>query len=682
MLELTIQTSLLIYASMMLVGFVVVTHLLWMNIPYRKVITKLSVFYLLSFFGVGLVYYSDTLPIIIGEMISNIVLIIAMIIMISGIRELIGFKTDYTKYGGFVVIFTLLFAVFTYLYPSVNIRIYVYDVTVISLLFYALIPLMKWRHSLTHVSEIMVSIFIIMIITYLIRIIATLLINETYNSLLEYQSNGFYIALLGISNLLVIAGALSLIYTKTQLDLIESERSKSSLLSNLPGFAYRCKNDEHWTMLFVSDGFEALTGYSKEDIIKNKRVTYESIIHPDYRAYVRQNWEKAISNQERSVTEYEIVRKDGKRVWVWEQGASICNKDQREYIEGFIADINTRKKAEKDLAYLSYHDPLTGLYNRRFIETELKRLAHSRHLPISIIMADINNLKFVNDAFGHNQGDKLIKITAQKMKQSIRGHELIARTGGDEFIIVLEKTSLENAKIIIDRIKTNLKQDNDMHPSVALGYACQTKPEESLDQIRIKAENKMYESKRKNKPKIENQSINFVMGVLFEKKPMEESHAKNVKQYAKQLAMASGLPDDEIELAEMAGYLHDIGKVVLEDLDLDSEKLFQSEDLKKIQKHPLDGHRILSCLTEYKKISNIVLYHHEHIDGGGYPHHLKKDKIPYLSRVLAICEVYDVLTNPDSYRPTLSKKEALDVLKKDADKQFDKELVEIFASIV
>ena len=116
-------------------------------------------------------------------------------------------------------------------------------------------------------------------------------------------------------------------------------------------------------------------------------------------------------------------------------------------------EINERTKREKEISYLSYHDVLTGLYNRRFYEEEIKRLDTERNLPISIIIGDVNGLKLVNDAFGHDKGDELLQKAAAAIQSACRTDDIVARWGGDEFVILLPKTKTEEAEEIVNRIK-------------------------------------------------------------------------------------------------------------------------------------------------------------------------------------------------------------------------------------
>ncbi|CCU80717.1 hypothetical protein HSACCH_02255 [Halanaerobium saccharolyticum subsp. saccharolyticum DSM 6643] len=170
----------------------------------------------------------------------------------------------------------------------------------------------------------------------------------------------------------------------------------------------------------------------------------------------------------------------------------------------------TQKKIEKnnkeltkllnEVKYLSFHDEMTGLYNRRYFENELERLSNSRELPITIFVADIDKLKDVNDNYGHKKGDKYIKKAAEILNRSTRDGDVVARIGGDEYAIILSNSGLETAKSLFERIKNNVKEYNKKNKfveqlNISTGFAIKTKKEENIDNIFRKADEMMYNNK-------------------------------------------------------------------------------------------------------------------------------------------------------------------------------------------
>jgi diguanylate cyclase (GGDEF)-like protein len=163
-----------------------------------------------------------------------------------------------------------------------------------------------------------------------------------------------------------------------------------------------------------------------------------------------------------------------------------------------LRNISARKQAEARILYLSYYDPLTGLYNRSFFEVELKRLDTERQLPLTVIMGDLNGLRLVNDTFGHKAGDQLLCQVAQAFRKALRREDIVARWGGDQFVILLPRTSAEVADQLCQRIRqTCLQQGPDpIELSISLGAATKETVELDLQSILRTAEDRMYASKQ------------------------------------------------------------------------------------------------------------------------------------------------------------------------------------------
>jgi diguanylate cyclase (GGDEF)-like protein len=168
-------------------------------------------------------------------------------------------------------------------------------------------------------------------------------------------------------------------------------------------------------------------------------------------------------------------------------------------VKNAIALINRTQT----IHYLSYHDTLTGLYNRRFFEVELDRLDTQRQLPISLIIGDVNGLKLVNDLFGHQQGDKTLIAIGNILKQVCRKEDIISRWGGDEFIILLPNTAGATAEEICQRINNKCEEYDSlpMKLSISLGMASKIHMDEPISELIIRADKRMYQNKfEENKP--------------------------------------------------------------------------------------------------------------------------------------------------------------------------------------
>jgi diguanylate cyclase (GGDEF)-like protein/PAS domain S-box-containing protein len=205
---------------------------------------------------------------------------------------------------------------------------------------------------------------------------------------------------------------------------------------------------------------------------------------------------KTLRTGEIEVFDYNLLIEGKKKYF---EAKLIKLTEEEDDILVIIRDITERVEREKRIEYLSFHDELTGLYNRRFINTEVKRLCNSRKLPISIIIGDLDKLKNVNDNYGHTQGDKYIKKASDILKCIFRNEDIIARIGGDEFAVLLPETDEEMAEKICDRIRDSFKKaDNDDFPiplSISLGCATMNSEDNDLIKYYKEADKQMYKNK-------------------------------------------------------------------------------------------------------------------------------------------------------------------------------------------
>ena len=175
-------------------------------------------------------------------------------------------------------------------------------------------------------------------------------------------------------------------------------------------------------------------------------------------------------------------------------------KDSKSKITGMVIvfrDYTVKKKKQEKIEYMSYHDPLTGIYNRRYFDEQIIELDKEENLPLTIIYADINGLKLANDLKGHATGDKLIKLAASSIKKELRTNDIFSRIGGDEFGIVLPQTGAEAAGLLIERIRVSLedKKVEGISLSISFGYATKYKPEEKISSIITDSDSNMYSNK-------------------------------------------------------------------------------------------------------------------------------------------------------------------------------------------
>ncbi|PMQ01239.1 MAG: histidine kinase [Dictyoglomus sp. NZ13-RE01] len=350
-------------------------------------------------------------------------------------------------------------------------------------------------------------------------------------------------------------------------------------------------------------------------------------------------------------------------------------------------DITEKKKMEEEIKYLSFHDSLTGLYNRYFFEEELRRLNTKRNLPLTVIMGDLNGLKLINDAFGHEEGDKFIIAIADVLRNSCRKEDIIARWGGDEFTILLPKTDKFTAQEVCERIKRNcekysIENNNAIKLSISLGYATKEEERENIEDIIKIAEDRMYRNKLIEGKTFRESVLLSLKSLLWENSYESKEHEDNIETLCLRMADYLYLSDVEREKLSLLSHFHDIGEIALPPTILKKNGPLNEEEWEIVKKHPEIGYRIAGASYELSIILDEILSHHEWWNGEGYPRKLKGEDIPLVSRIFMIADAYDVMIRGRPYKKAKTKKEAIEELKRYAGIQFDPNLVPIFLNIL
>lgn len=351
---------------------------------------------------------------------------------------------------------------------------------------------------------------------------------------------------------------------------------------------------------------------------------------------------------------------------------------------GIARDITEQRIKQCEIEYLSYHDQLTNIYNRRYYEQELKHLNSPEYLPLTLCVIDVNGLKLVNDAFGHESGDIVLSKTANILQSNKRDQDVVARVGGDEFVVLLPNTQLEEAKLVMKQINQLITEEKIKSLPLSISYGLHTRKtmDEDLSDVFRIAEDNMYSRKLHESSSMKTHAIDIIMKTLFEKNDREEKHCKRVSELCVKIASKMRFSDIEINKIKTAGLLHDIGKIVIDADILNKPVALNDHEWAEMRRHPDVGYRILSSISEYAPLANIILSHHERWDGTGYPRRLSGEEIPVFSRIMAVADAFDAMTMMRPYRGTKSTKEALDELRSKKGSQFDPRVVDVFTQII
>lgn len=198
------------------------------------------------------------------------------------------------------------------------------------------------------------------------------------------------------------------------------------------------------------------------------------------------------------VIEVRVPRPDGDTYYLTTAKPVLNSRNEVISVICISKEITERKRMEQELQHISSHDILTGLYNRNFFETEMARIQLGRLFPISIVVADVDNLKTVNDRFGHSAGDDLIRKVAQQLRKSFRSEDIVARIGGDEFAILLPEMGEKAIQAIVARLRADIAQLSDPLVSLSIGMAVGEEGCNLADVMRL-ADDRMYQDKAAHK---------------------------------------------------------------------------------------------------------------------------------------------------------------------------------------
>ena len=361
-----------------------------------------------------------------------------------------------------------------------------------------------------------------------------------------------------------------------------------------------------------------------------------------------------------------------------------------------IEDVTERRKMERALQeakerfeYKSFHDGLTGLYNRNYFSEQMARLGKdlARSAPLSIILIDIDGLKIVNDTLGHKVGDDLLISAAKTISACFRQVDILARIGGDEFCIVLPGVDHKAALAKKNRISKSVGEYNGDNPTLPLNMSVgvatsQDGKGETIYDIYQRADENMYEYKLIQAESQKSKVIDILLSALSERDFVAQGHAERLANMAEMLADRILLSDEERKNLILLAKVHDLGKVGIPDKILFKPRKLSEEEFEKMKEHAQIGYSLASRSKELFHIAELVLHHHEFWDGNGYTAGLKGEQIPLECRVFAIIDAYDAMTNTRPYRKGMSKKRALGELRRCSGTQFEPRLVDEFVRFV
>lgn len=459
----------------------------------------------------------------------------------------------------------------------------------------------------------------------------------------------------------------------------EQENILKVVMETLPGMVFY--KDKEGKYIYANkkfnefyngkEGLDQLIGKTNFDVHPTEELALK---------YTREDIE-VLKNKKSIKAETILKSVDGKDIYTEAVKVPVIDRENNAIgVVGLILDVTEKKKAEQELKRISFTDVLTNLYNRTCFEEKAKEFFSEKYFPVGVIMGDANGLKLVNDTLGHEQGDELLKLIAKVLRDVCTGKELIFRTGGDEFVILIPNTTDYECETIIKKIIRqcrNYKHDL-IDISIALGLAITYNFDKTIYDSLKEAEDKVYRQKILQKNSLSS-SIMYSLQTGLQTKSLEtEEHTERVVNNCLIIGERLSLPISVMDELAITANLHDIGKIgISEDILLKCGKLSE-EEFEIVKSHTEKGYRIVKASNQLDNVAKGVLTHHERWDGKGYPLKLKGDSIPLIARIISVADAYDVMTNSSLYKKVLSKEEAIVELEKCSGNQFDPSIVSIF----
>lgn len=354
------------------------------------------------------------------------------------------------------------------------------------------------------------------------------------------------------------------------------------------------------------------------------------------------------------------------------------------YVRTTIEEVTDLYRKQRRIEYLSFHDQLTGLFNRHFFEEKVRQFDHSSQLPITLITADVDGLKIINDAYGSNKGNLVLKTFAIMIKENLHPDYISGRMGGDEFMVLMPRTTNAEGHQWLTKIKDSVKRQQEFLPqlSVSFGMRTKTAEDERFEELAREAEKEMNHHKLLSNRSRRRQMVDTIMKTLHAKSPREELHSQRVSYWCKKMGETMDLSSAEITTLETAGLFHDIGKIGVDEAVLNKPGRLNESEWLEIQRHSEVGYRILAGVYDFGGIADLVLAHHERYDGKGYPNGLAGNQIPKLARIITIVDAFDAMTRSRSYREAFDHETAAREILANAGTQFDPILARVFVEQV
>ncbi len=436
------------------------------------------------------------------------------------------------------------------------------------------------------------------------------------------------------------------------------------LINNLLEMVYLCLDDKNWTVLYINKACKSLTGYKESELAFNSILSYEDIIYPEDKNHVREKVLNGIKKNKKYSLSYRIVTKSGKVKWVYEIGQSVATlKNGLHLLEGYITDITHIKNLSEALNVEKEQLKKTNFLINLILEK----------LPIGIATNRISDGKvlFINKAFSKIYGwptDELIDIETffNKVYPEKDYREKIKK-------MVLEGIASKNpAKMRWNDIRITKKNGT-------IGYVNAVNIPVYTQDLMVSTVIDFTDQHNyiKKITDLFDQTIKLMANLVEIKDPYTYNHQSKVSKLSIAIAKEMGLPDEKVKAIKYASLIHDIGKINIPPSILNKPGELSYIESKLLETHPENSYKIVKDIAFPWPIKEIILQHHERIDGSGYPKGIKNNEILLEAKIIAVADVIEAMASHRPYRPTLGIEKALEEISKNSGKLYDEKVCSI-----
>jgi len=471
--------------------------------------------------------------------------------------------------------------------------------------------------------------------------------------------------------------------------------------------------------LRANRAFCRMVGYDEKEL---QRLSEPEVTHPDdpFHDFAEV---RALAVVEEDPIQFDkrYIRRDGEAVWAQVSLSSLDDASSAGlYFIAMIQDITERKRTEDDLGRrivelqaLATTDPLTGIYNHRFMLDFLDhRLAEAKRTerPVSILMLDVDHFRRFNERHGHDVGDRALRSVAQCMRQVLREEDAACRYGGEEFAIVLSRANLPAALAVAERVRRRVEEAPPLTPGgdrLTCSIGVSTYPDHASTALSLlkAADVALYQAKHAGR----NQVCEYLPGALSPQTDQEGlhggllatsleavqalitaidlrdrytgAHCQRVGRLAQELGVRLGVSDADLEVLRLGGSLLDVGKIGLPDHLLTKADQLTEEEWSQVRQHPVWSEQLLRQAGMPPEVQHLVRWHHERLDGSGYPDQMRGDELPMAVRIASVADVVTALKDDRPYRPAWTRPQVLAYLRQQDGKQLDAGVVQAYCDL-